>query len=215
MTAKIITLAQQKGGVGKTTISVHLSVAFHRIYNKILLIDIDPQSSLSTWYKIRKSKFNSSHQKLEFLSIPGWRLANEIKQKKYDYDLIIIDSPPQLETESKNAIRVSNLVIIPIQASPTDLWATDAILDMVNKEKKQAYILLNRVATNTKIFNQISTNLTNLLNTTISNRTIFASSMLEGKTAMEIAPSSLATNEIYKLTEEIDTILNSTMVLTE
>src|SRR3954468_90493 len=108
MPHKIITIAQQKGGAGKTTIAAHLAVAFSQRGKRVAVIDIDPQGSLTQWHKIREKKFGEGFTGLTFSSISGWRLPNEIDRVKRDVDLIIIDSPPHTQTETKTAIRMAD-----------------------------------------------------------------------------------------------------------
>jgi chromosome partitioning protein len=120
----IITIAQQKGGAGKTTIAAHLGVALAQKRNRVAVIDIDPQGSLKHWYNIRAEKFGEEYTGIYFSATAGWKINSEIMSLKRNYDFIIIDSPPHTETDAKSVMRVADLVIVPVQPSPTDLWAT-------------------------------------------------------------------------------------------
>ena len=207
MSHKVITIAQQKGGAGKTTIAAHLAVAFSQKGKRVTAIDIDPQASFTKWHEIRKEKFGEDFTGMNFASISGWRLHNEISAAKHNSDVIIIDSPPHTQTETKTAIRAADLVIIPAQPSPTDLWATDDTMDIVGNERIPHRILLNRVVFNANLTKQISGEFSKVMDTRIGNRVSFASAMVDGRTVTEFLPSSVAAYEIRQLLKEIEGLL--------
>lgn len=182
MSAKVITIAQQKGGSGKTTIAAHLAVAFSQAGKNVAIIDIDPQQTLTMWYNIRQEKLGQALNNLSFVTGSGWRVSNEISRLKNNHDIIIIDSQPHTDTEAKSAIRESDLVIIPVQPSPADLWASGATISLAEKENKDIAILLNRMSSNSKLAREIMEDVPYLLDNTLGNRVAFASCLMEGKT---------------------------------
>ena len=96
MLSKVITIAQQKGGTGKTTLAVNLALAFIKFHNlKVAIIDTDPQGSLGKWYIIRSEK-NISNNNLTFKTASLWGAQYESKILKQDHDVIIIDTPPKI-----------------------------------------------------------------------------------------------------------------------
>jgi chromosome partitioning protein len=206
--AKIIAISQQKGGAGKSTIAVNLSVALNKRGNRVALIDIDPQGSTSTWYQVREELFGKSYTGINFSSCSGMRVNSEITTLKNSNDYIIIDCPPHTDTESKTAIRAADIVLIPMQPSPTDLWATGKTLEFAEIEKKLVKIILNRFTPNMKISKNLNFPEKYLLKSYIGNRVGFASSMAVGKTILETEPSSVGSNEIKNLTNEILDIFN-------
>ncbi len=207
---KIIAIAQQKGGAGKTTIAAHLAVAFSQKGKRVGIIDTDPQESLTNWYAIRQAKFGEEFTGLNFKKETGWRVDSVIEKMRNDCDIIIIDTPPQIQTEAKTSIRSSDLVIIPMQPSPADLWATKKITDFIESEGKAVNLLLNRTFPNSKILKAISGNLKQLLKCSIGNRVSFASCLLHGKTVTETDPSSAAAEEIKQLVKEVEQKLKKT-----
>jgi len=201
--AKIITVAQQKGGAGKTTVAAHIAVALSQKGNRVAVIDIDPQGSLSCWHKIREEKFGEGYTGLTFNALTGWRVGSEVARLRKSQDFIIIDSPPHTETEARAAIRAADLIIVPVQPSPTDLWATKATLELAKIEKIPVRVVLNRVSANSKLASIIANQLPELAETTIGNRVLFASSLMEGRTATELEPAGIAAREIKNLVKEI------------
>ena len=147
--SKIITIAQQKGGSGKTTIAAHLAAGFISQGISTTIFDIDPQASLSTWFRVREEKSPELNSLLSCIAIDGNALESEIA--KCDDKIIIIDSPPHIQNDARYAIRAADLVIIPVQPSPTDLWATRATVEICGQENVDFKIALNRVTVNSKI----------------------------------------------------------------
>lgn len=201
--AKVITIAQQKGGAGKTTVAAHIAVALSQKGNRVAVLDIDPQGSLGYWHGIREEKLGEGYTGLIFNSLSGWRVASEISRLKKQCDYIIVDSPPHTETEARTAIRSADLVVIPVQPSPTDLWATKATLDLAKNEKVPVKVVMNRVPANSRLAATIAAELPELAATTLGNRVLFAASLMEGRTATELEPSSVAAQEVKDLVKEI------------
>ncbi len=206
--AKIITIAQQKGGAGKTTIVVHLAISLMQAGNRVALVDIDPQGSLTNWYNLRERKYGKGYTGVAFFSSSGWRLNTAINQFKEKYDYILIDSPPHTETDSKVAIRIADLVLVPMQPSPTDLWATSATLGFAQKEKKLVKIILNRYNHSSKLAKEIISNLDDLLENYLGNRVAFSSCFLQGMSITELDPSSQAAYEVKQLTDEVLSLID-------
>jgi len=213
--AQIITIAQQKGGAGKSTIAAHLAVALAQKGSKVLIVDIDPQGSLKTWYHIREEKFGKGYTGISLLESSGWRVSSTVGQYKDKMDFIVIDSPPHTEIEAKNAVRMADLVIIPMQPSPTDVWATKATVDFAKQERKNYRILLNRYNPNSKTAKQVVGEMDMLLSGHLGNRVAFSSCFMQGRCVTESDPSSQAAEEVRALTDEIVGILQPVHVKTQ
>ncbi|NDF11529.1 MAG: ParA family protein [Proteobacteria bacterium] len=199
----VITVAQQKGGAGKTTVAAHLAIAFSQMGKKVAAIDVDPQGSLTAWHTIREKRFGEGFTGVNFTALSGWKLGAEIDRLKSDYDIIVIDSPPHTETEAKTAIRSADLVVIPMQPSPTDLWATKSTIELTRKDGIEAYILLNRMPPSGKLAAAIAKDLPHRLKTELHNRVAYQSCLLEGRAVTETAPSGDAAKEIRALVQEV------------
>jgi chromosome partitioning protein len=207
--AKIITIAQQKGGAGKTTVAAHIAVALSQKGNRVAIIDIDPQGSLGHWHRIREQQFGEGYTGLNFTGVSGWRVGSEVSRLQKTQDYIIIDSPPHTETEARTAIRSADLIVVPVQPSPTDLWATKATLELARAERIPVRVVLNRVSPNSKMAGIIADELPELAETQIGNRVLFASSLMEGRTATELEPTSAAAREIKHLVKELLTLIHA------
>ena len=207
MLSKVITISQQKGGSGKTTLAVNLALAFIKYHNlKVAVIDTDPQGSLGKWFMIRTEK-KVSNDNLTFKTASLWGAQYESKTLKKDHDVVIIDTPPKIESDARPSIESADLVLIPVAASHVDFWATGAIVDIAKKANKKILIQINRSSQRSKLITKTNEFIKSLnlsaTKTIIGNRQIFASSMGEGKTAVEKQKKSNAVEEIKQLSEQI------------
>ena len=207
MLSKVITISQQKGGSGKTTLAVHLALAFIKYHNlKVAIIDTDPQGSLGKWFVIRTEK-KISNENLTFKTASLWGAQYESKTLKKDHDIVIIDTPPKIESDARPSIESADLVLIPVAASHVDFWATGAIVEIAKKANKKILIQINRSSQRSKLIEKTNEFIKSLdlsaTKTIIGNRQIFASSMGEGKTAVEKQKKSSAIEEIKQLSEQI------------
>lgn len=208
MAAKIITVAQQKGGAGKTTLVAQLAVTWAEQGKNVAVMDIDPQASLTAWHDVRGELQETGKVKPIYLSqVSGWRTSGEVDRLADEYDLVIIDSPPHAETESKIAIRSADLVLIPLQPSPMDLWATRPTIKLADKEGIDWIGMLNRVPPRGKLADDIRAAMKEqditATKTCLGNRVAFASSMMKGKGVVETQKTSQAAEEIRTLAKEL------------
>jgi chromosome partitioning protein len=173
----------------------------------VALMDIDPQASLVNWHRVRSEVGANGTHTLDLVDVAGWRASTEVGRLKRNYDLIIIDSPPHAETEAKVAVRAADLVVVPIQPSPMDVWATRPTMDLAKTSKVPVLVVLNRVPPRGKIVDLMRARLVEeelpVARSTIGNRVAFAATMLEGRTVLETAPGSPAAAEIRNLADEI------------
>jgi len=205
MAGKVLTLAQQKGGAGKTTLVAQLAVAFAAGGRSVALVDIDPQGSLTRWFNVREAAGKTKG--ITLTAVTGWRAQATVEKLKAANDLILVDSAPHAEIEAKIAVRVADLIIVPIQPSPLDLWATEPTLALARSEKRKALIVINRDQTRIKLSETLAGHIADLgaevAESTIGNRTAFAASMMEGLGVVETAPRTKAALEILALADEI------------
>jgi len=207
MAGTVITIAQQKGGAGKTTLAAHLAIAWAGQGRNVALVDIDPQGSLAAWHALRTERLGDGKTGLDFAAITGWRTAAEVERRARDHDIVVIDSPPHAETEAKLAIRAAHLVVMPVQPSPMDVWATQPTLYLARQERVKVLLVLNRVPSRANLTEAMLAKLADLgaavADSRIGNRVALATSLVEGLGITEAAPSSRAAEEIVAAAEEI------------
>jgi chromosome partitioning protein len=206
MAATIITVAQQKGGAGKTTLAANLAIAYAQANNKVAVVDIDPQRSLTMWHALRQA-LHGEDSDITVVPVGGWKLATELDQLRRDHDIVVIDSPPHAETDARIAVRQAQLVVIPVQPSPMDVWATEPILAVAQKEKAPVLLVLNRVPPRALLTATMITRLgqykVRVAKSTLGNRVAFAESIGAGRTVLETKPHSVAAAEVRHLAAEI------------
>ena len=205
MTGTVFTVAQQKGGAGKTTIVAHLAVAFRQAGHMVATVDTDPQGSLSRWMDVRVGRLGEAD--ITHRQISGWRTANEVERLSADHDIVLIDSAPHAETEARIAVRAASLVLLPVQPSPMDFWATAPTLDLTRQEGVRALLVLNRVPRRTRLAASVIAAMGDLQAEVspawIGSRTAFASALMEGQGVTEMARSGLAGEEIRALADDL------------
>jgi chromosome partitioning protein len=204
--AMVITVAQQKGGTGKTTLAANLAAAFAPS-RRVALLDIDPQKSLGRWHSLRRARLEQAAA-LAFSDISGWRLPAELERLRRDHDVVLIDSPPQLDTDARVAVRAADLVLVPIQPSMPDVWAAEGTLKLAADERRRAHLMFNRAPPTSKLRDAIAADLADrelpLLRSTLGNRAGFAHAFAAGLGVTEAAPRSTAAAELRALLAELE-----------
>ena len=205
MSGTIYTVAQQKGGAGKTTIVAHLAVAFRQMGLSVATVDTDPQGSLTRWIGLRATE--RAEPDIVHRQISGWRTANEVDRLSAEHDIVLIDSAPHAETEARIAVRAASLVILPVQPSPMDFWATEPTLEIARQERVPALLVLNRVPRRTRLAASVIAAMGELgaevSPAWIGSRIAFASALMEGRGVTETARAGAAAEEIIALAEDL------------
>jgi len=204
--AMVITVAQQKGGTGKTTLAANIAAALGG-RSRVALLDIDPQRSLARWHELRTARTGPCSA-LTFSDLSGWRLGTELERLKCGHDFVLIDSPPQIDTDARLAIRAADLVLIPVQPSPPDIWAAEGTLKLAEAERRTAHVLLNRVPAASRLRASVEADIAArrlpLLRTALGNRTGFALAFAAGLGITEAEPRSTAAAELRDLISELE-----------
>ncbi|WP_346914069.1 ParA family partition ATPase [uncultured Roseibium sp.] len=208
MTGRILTVAQQKGGSGKTTLAAHLAVALSKkSKGGVAILDVDPQGSLGTWFEAREDALGEEGTGLEFRTASGWGARREARSLARSHDYVIIDTPPKTDVDAKPAIDAADFVIVPIQPTPVDLWATSQTIQLAAREDTPALLVLNRVPPRASLTKEMTDAIASsgydALDARLGNRTGYASSMGQGHTVTETAPSSKAAEEVAALIKEL------------
>ncbi len=203
---KVISVLNQKGGSGKTTIATHLARAIQLKGFSVLLVDSDPQGSSRDWAAVNEEN------PVPVVGIDRPTIERDLKRIA-EKDYVIIDGAPQAADLAISAIKASDIIIIPVQPSPYDIWATSDLVDLVKQRiemtdgKLKAVFVVSRTIKGTKIGKEISIALSDyglpVLETSITQRVIYPTSASIGSSVLDEEPTGEASKEINNLTNEI------------
>lgn len=201
--AFIIAVAQQKGGAGKSTLASNLAVALLQGGKRVALLDTDPQASLTRWHSLRPENATP----LVFDAPSGWRVTGAMDRLKRSMDYIVMDTPPHADTDSRIAIRAANLVLIPLQPSLPDLWASEATVKLAEDEKRLHRLVLNRLPATGRmrdvVIEELARRKAPVMQEALGNRSAFAAAFALGLGVTESAARSTAADEMRALASSL------------
>jgi chromosome partitioning protein len=195
---KTIVITSQKGGSGKTTLAASLSVAAEQAKDgPVVIIDTDPQNTLATWWNARDAEtpqlapvsLRELPEKIAALAAAGFAYC-------------FIDTPPALTEQSRQVLKLADLVLIPTRPSPNDLWSLGATLDLVKQASAPFVFVLTQAKANARLTIQTVAALSDygpVLQVVVHDRVDYAASMTDGRTVLEINPSGPAALETEAL----------------
>jgi chromosome partitioning protein len=211
--AFVVAVAQQKGGSGKSTVAANLAAVLAADGRRVALLDTDPQGSVTRWHEERlRHPKNGKAAPLFFDHPSGWRVPAALDRLRREQDVVVLDTPPHAGTDAKLAIRASDLVLMPLQPSPADLWACDGTRRLAAEERRPLRALLNRVPAQGKMRDRVVSALAEreipLLEQSLGNRAQFGAAFLDGLSVTEAAPRSTAAAEMRALAAAVAAIAN-------
>lgn len=210
---KVISILNQKGGVGKTTISVNLASAIAKKGKSVLLVDADPQGSALDWFASRSDEMEPL---FPVVGCAKPNLHKTIPDLGKGRDVVVIDGAPRVTDLARAAIMASDLVLIPVQPSPYDVWAAEEVVKLIKeaqiyRPEIQAAFVINRKIAKTAIGRDIVDALEGfeieVLDSTLSQRVVYAESAAVGVAVFEQDSKSYATREVNRLVKEVLNVL--------
>lgn len=203
----IISLLQEKGGAGKTTIAINVAAAIKELGFSVLLVDSDPQGSARDWHT-----FNDGNT-LDVIGLDRPTIDKDIQKFAREYNYVIIDGAPHLSAMVTKTIICSDVILIPVQPSPYDVWASQSLVELVKQRQeitegnpKAAFIISRRI-TQTNIGKEVRSILEEyslpVLKHGTYQRVIYAESAAEGNTVFNGFYDNIAAIEMRLLTQEI------------
>ena len=195
---RVLAMASQKGGSGKTTLSGHLAVQAHLAgQGPVVLIDIDPQGSLADWWNEREC------EQPAFAQTTVARLAADLESlRQQGFKLAMIDTPPAITVAIQSVIQVAELIVVPTRPSPHDLRAVGATVDLCDRAGKPLIFVVNAATPKARITSEAAVALSQhgtLAPVTLHQRTDYAASMIDGRTVMEVDPNGKSAAEVAAL----------------
>ena len=203
----IVSFLNQKGGVGKTTLSINIAACFAKAGRRVLLIDADKQGSASTWAGLREET------PFQVVSLARANMARDALKMAADYDVAVIDGPPHAEEIARSCIAASDFVALPIEPSGLSTWASDLTVKQVREAQdfkpglKCGFVVSRKIG-NTVIGREIRVMAAEagiaILSAEIEQRVAFAESITMGQTIFEWTGEGAAAREIEALVSEIE-----------
>ncbi|GLI25552.1 chromosome partitioning protein [Xanthobacter flavus] len=205
----IVALLNQKGGVGKTTLATHLAGELAAAGARAAVVDADPQGSALDWSQRRAE--SGLPRLFGVLGLPRETLHAEVPDIARGADHVVIDGPPRVTALARSSILAADLVLIPVQPSPYDVWASAEIVALIGearlfKPQLRAAFVVNRRIVGTIIGRDVRAALPEglpALTADIGQRVVFAESVATGRLASELEPGGAAAQEITALAAEI------------
>ena len=201
---RVIVVASQKGGVGKTTVAAHLAVQASLVgHGPVVLVDTDPQGSLSEWWDARKDEYQRNEDALALATARLDDLPARLAElRKNGAAVAIIDTPPAITASIKRVIEIADFVVVPARPSPHDLRAIAATVSLTRGAAKPFLFVVNGATPRANITAQAVAALSEhgqVAPVILYQRTDFAASMIDGRTVMETGAAGRSAQEIVEL----------------
>jgi len=207
----IAALLNQKGGVGKTTLALHLAGTWAAQGRRVLVVDADPQGSALDWSEQRSRE--ALPRLFGVLGLARETLHRELPEIARDADHVVVDGPPRVTGIARSALLAAHVVLVPATPSPFDGWASGEMLRLIDEARVfrpelVARFVLNRCAARTVIARETGEALADhdppVLASRVGQRIAFADAARTGRLVGELDTASAAAREIAALAVEIE-----------
>lgn len=207
----MIAVANQKGGVGKTTLALNMAAGLTR-RGRCIVVDADPQRSATMWVAL-----SDTQKKFPAKVVPAGKvLKKQIKQLQNEFDYIVIDCPPEIKSDSTlSAMENSHILLIPLLPSPMDLWASTRIEELIRQVQQvnptiSAFIVLNQVEPKSAMSREMDSALQEInipvMRHQIRRRASYRTAALEGCSVYDLGYRG------QPASEEMDNIIDEVLV---
>lgn len=206
--ARVVAVLNQKGGAGKTTMATHLARGLQMRGHRVLLVDSDPQGSARDWHAAGNGEL------VPVVGLDRPTLDRDIKAIAGGYDWIIVDGAPQAHELAVAALKAADVVLIPVQPSPYDVWATADLVDLIKQRQEitegrpKAAFVVSRQIVGSRLAGDVREALEGyglpIFENGTCQRVIYANSASTGSTVLDLEPAGPAAKEVQSLTTELE-----------
>ena len=173
--------------------------------HRVTLLDIDPQNSLGHWHTLRAA--HPALAAIGFSAVSGWRVKGELDRVGHAADIVVVDTPPVIDSDAARAIRAASLVVVPVQPSMPDLWASAGTLKLAAAERRRVAVVLNRTPVRSALRATVEAAFAQsgqaVMTQTLGDRRAYAQAFAQGMGVTEAAPRSVAGAELSALAEAL------------
>jgi len=205
--AKVIAILSTKGGCGKSTLATNLARALQIVGASVLIADSDPQGTARAWRRV-----NQNDELVGVVGIDRPTLEKDIPSISHAFDYIIIDGAAKLQEMLASALKISDVVLIPVQPSAADIWGCSELVELIKTRqqvtsKPKAAFIISRQIVGTRLAADIAEALQefgmHIFDSRTSQRVVYVEALSRGSTVIDLEPRGLAASEVFSITDEL------------
>lgn len=210
--AKIVSILNSKGGCGKSTLATNVARSIQLSGSNVIIVDSDPQGTARDWRRV-----NEDDNLVGVVGIDRPTLEKDIPVISHAFDYVVIDGAAKLQDMLISALKVSDVVLMPIQPSAADIWACSGLVELIKARREVAgkpkgAFIVSRQIVGTNLAADIGEALKDfdlpVFKARTSQRVIYAEALSLGSTVLDIEPNGLAAQEVLAITKELRGFVN-------